>query len=304
MSKCQQELTNCLTWCRRLGIVHLVIHPVLTMRCRLLLLFGVVGMLAAGCARPLHVSFAPAVPEPFPPTSPRCVAIYYSDPPIGYDIIGVVEAEAGRKDTPAAVRKALTVKAAEGGADGIILTQEGEEVQKAGYRVTRWSGLAIKFHPIVVNIPEPRRIIPPLPMTVTKVLVEKGARQLTLLSHGRVVRRYSISLGRNPEGPKIRQGDGKTPEGTYVIEGRNANSRFHRALRISYPNEDDIRRAEQRDVPPGGDIMIHGLREDLAFIGDVHRMVQWTDGCIAVTNKEIEEIWRLVPDGTVVEIKP
>jgi len=261
-------------------------------------------MVAGGCTRPLHVSYAPAVPERLPPTTPGYVAIYYSDPPISYDIIGVVEAEAGTKDTPAAVRKALTVKAAEGGADGIIITQEGEEVQKVGYRITQWRGLAIKFHPIVVNIREPREITPPLPMTVNKVLVEKGARQLTLLSHGRVVRRYSIALGWNPEGPKICQGDGKTPEGTYVIEGRNANSRFHRALRISYPNDDDIKRAEQRDVSPGGDIMIHGLRDDLAFVGDVHRLVQWTDGCIAVTNREIEEIWRLVPDGTVVEIKP
>jgi len=293
-----------LTRSHRPAIVSLVVNPVLTMRCRLLLLFCVLGMATAGCGQPLRVRYVSALPEAFPPTSPGYVAIYYSDPPIGYDIIGVVEAEASRRDTPASVREALTVKAAEGGADGIILTQEGEEARRAGYRITRWRGLAIRFHPFVVTAPEPPQMPPSLPMVVDKILVEKGVRQLTLLSHGRVVRMYTISLGWNPEGPKVCEGDGKTPEGTYVIEGRNANSRFHRALRISYPNEDDLRRAEQLEVPPGGDIMIHGLRGDLAFIGDTHRLVHWTDGCIAVTNQEIEEIWRLVSDGTVVEIRP
>lgn len=136
------------------------------------------------------------------------------------------------------------------------------------------------------------------------VLVEKGARRLTLLSGGRALKTYRITLGRNPNGPKVGVGDCKTPEGTYVIDYRNPKSRNHLALHISYPNPSDIKRANELGVSPGGEIMIHGVRNGFGWIGPLHRLVNWTKGCIAVTNKDIGEIWRAVPDGTRIEIRP
>lgn len=137
-----------------------------------------------------------------------------------------------------------------------------------------------------------------------KVLVIKSKRVLMLLSRGDIIRTYKVALGKQPTGRKMRAGDKRTPEGTYILDSRNADSRFHLALHISYPNESDVLSAHKRGVTPGGDIMIHGLPADLARVGKLHRLSDWTNGCIAVTNPEIEEIWRLVPDGTPIEIKP
>ena len=137
-----------------------------------------------------------------------------------------------------------------------------------------------------------------------KVLVEKKARRLTLLSNGEVIKTYKIALGRNPVGPKERQGDNKTPEGIYIIDSRNRNSDYHLSLHISYPNEIDIKRARERGISPGGDIMIHGLKNGFSWIGASHTEDDWTNGCIAVTNQEMEEIYKFVPDGTIVEIRP
>jgi len=137
-----------------------------------------------------------------------------------------------------------------------------------------------------------------------KILIEKQARLLTLLSKGKVLKTYPIALGGNPLGPKERQGDSKTPEGTYVIDSRNKNSRYHRSLHISYPNGKDKKRAKELGVSPGGDIMIHGIKNGFAWAGELHTGVDWTKGCIAVTDEEIEEIDRLVPNGTLVEIRP
>lgn len=124
------------------------------------------------------------------------------------------------------------------------------------------------------------------------------------MTGSRVIKSYRVALGRNPVGPKRQQGDGKTPEGIYSISGRNAASAFHRALRVSYPNPSDRARAKRAGVTPGGDIMIHGLPNGQGAIGAAHRLTDWTEGCMAVTNAEIEEIWRLVPNGTTVEINP
>ena len=137
-----------------------------------------------------------------------------------------------------------------------------------------------------------------------KVLIEKQARRLTLLSKGEVIKTYRIALGANPVGHKERQGDNKTPEGVYIIDSRNSNSGFHLSLHISYPNAKDKRRAQELGVSPGGDIMIHGLKNGFAQLGASHAETDWTEGCIAVTNQEMEEIYRFVPNGTVVEIKP
>jgi murein L,D-transpeptidase YafK len=137
-----------------------------------------------------------------------------------------------------------------------------------------------------------------------KILVEKKTRRLTLISRGRVLKTYKIALGGNPNGPKERQGDNKTPEGTYVIDARNKDSGYHLSLHISYPNEKDKKRAKELGVSPGGDIMIHGIKNGFSFVGDSHAEVDWTKGCIAVTDEEIEEIDKLAPTGTIVEIRP
>lgn len=137
-----------------------------------------------------------------------------------------------------------------------------------------------------------------------QIVVRKAKRELLLLREGKPLRRYKIALGRTPVGPKRRQGDGKTPEGDYTIVGRNNRSSYYRSLRISYPSAEDILRARRAGVSPGGDIMIHGLPNGLGKLGAAHRERDWTEGCIAVTNEEIEEIWRLVPDGTPIRIEP
>lgn len=137
-----------------------------------------------------------------------------------------------------------------------------------------------------------------------RVLIEKKKRRLTLFSKANVIKIYKIALGGNPVGPKERQGDNKTPEGSYTIESRNQRSNYHLSLRISYPNEKDKARAKALGVSPGGDIMIHGIKNGLSWVGGFHAEIDWTEGCIAVTNKEMEEIARLVPNGTPVEITP
>ncbi len=137
-----------------------------------------------------------------------------------------------------------------------------------------------------------------------KILIEKKDRRLTLISNGKALKTYQIALGGNPIGPKERQGDNKTPEGTYVIDSINKNSRYHLSLHISYPNEKDKKRAKELGVSPGGDIMIHGIKNGYSWAGDLHTEVDWTKGCIAVTDEEIEEIDKLAPTGTTVEISP
>ena len=137
-----------------------------------------------------------------------------------------------------------------------------------------------------------------------KVLIEKKARRLTLLRNSIAIRKYRVALGSNPEGPKTCQGDERTPEGHYIINGRNRNSQYHRSLRVSYPNATDQAAAAKRKCKPGGDIFIHGLPNGKGWIGKGHTLYDWTLGCIAVTNQEIEEIWRLVPNGAAVEIRP
>jgi len=139
---------------------------------------------------------------------------------------------------------------------------------------------------------------------VDRILIEKNARRLMLISQGEVLKSYKIALGGNPIGPKERQGDNKTPEGTYVIDGRNKDSRFHLSLHISYPNERDKKRAKKLGVSPGGDIMIHGIKNGFSWVGDAHTAVDWTKGCVAVTDEGIEEISKLAPNGTIVEIRP
>ena len=137
-----------------------------------------------------------------------------------------------------------------------------------------------------------------------KVLVLKSERTLELLDHGKVLKKYKVALGGAPVGKKEKQGDHKTPEGLYTLDRRNERSQFYRSLHISYPNSEDREHARKSGATPGGDIMLHGLPNGYGWIGARHRLRDWTDGCIAVTNEEIDEIWRAVADGTPIEIRP
>jgi murein L,D-transpeptidase YafK len=136
------------------------------------------------------------------------------------------------------------------------------------------------------------------------LVLTKRLRQLTLYRQGEVVRIYTVALGRNSVGDKERVGDYRTPEGVFHIISRNSNSQYHRALKLSYPDSAHRARAAALGVSPGGEIMIHGLPNGLESYGFAHLQYNWTKGCIAVTNAEIEEIWRAIPDGTPIEIKP
>jgi murein L,D-transpeptidase YafK len=136
------------------------------------------------------------------------------------------------------------------------------------------------------------------------VVVTKSERKLVLMKAGKVFKTYSVALGGSPTGAKKRQGDHRTPEGTYVLDSRNAQSRFYKSIHISYPNAEDGARAARLHVLPGGDVFIHGLPNGYGSIGAGHRLYNWTDGCIAVTNSEMDEIWALVPNGTRILIKP
>lgn len=139
---------------------------------------------------------------------------------------------------------------------------------------------------------------------VDRVLVIKSKRMMLLLKDSEIVKVYRISLGKSPVGHKIKAGDKKTPEGRYILEAKKYPSKYYKAIRISYPNEQDILQAKNLGVLPGGDIMIHGLPADFADIGSIHRIVDWTDGCIAVTNEEMDELWELIPVGIPIDIMP
>jgi murein L,D-transpeptidase YafK len=136
------------------------------------------------------------------------------------------------------------------------------------------------------------------------IVVEKSQHRLSLYRQGTLLRTYLVALGQQPVGDKVRIGDKRTPEGVFYIQARNAQSRYHRALRISYPDALHRARAQSLGVSPGGDIMIHGLPARQAWVGAKHREFDWTEGCIAVTNQEIDEIFTAVPLGTPIQIKP
>ena len=146
----------------------------------------------------------------------------------------------------------------------------------------------------------------PLPTgtTIDRIVIEKSARKLSVLANGKTLKSYRVALGRSPVGAKQQEGDNKTPEGVYKIDGRNPQSNFHLALHVSYPSDEDKTRAAERGVPAGFDIMIHGIQNGRGWIGAFHRLNDWTAGCIALTDEEIEELWRVTPDGTTVEIRP
>jgi murein L,D-transpeptidase YafK len=140
--------------------------------------------------------------------------------------------------------------------------------------------------------------------SVSKVVVRKGERRLYLMDGEDVVRSYRISLGDNPEGHKLYEGDERTPEGDYTLDWRNTESDFYKSIHISYPSEQDRELASAWGLNPGGSIMIHGLPNNVGDLAFAYAGLDWTDGCIAVTNKEMDEIWQLVSDGTTISIQP
>jgi murein L,D-transpeptidase YafK len=141
-------------------------------------------------------------------------------------------------------------------------------------------------------------------VAVDHIVVYKSGRKLVLLSQGKELRSYNVALGGEPLGPKTRRGDHRTPEGVYMLDSRNPASHFYKAFHVSYPNPKDIANAKKLGVSPGGDIMVHGLPKEYAWVGKAHTLHDWTDGCIAVTNEEMDELWNLVPVGTPIEIRP
>lgn len=136
------------------------------------------------------------------------------------------------------------------------------------------------------------------------VVVRKADRRLDLYQSGRLLKSYAVSLGRQPSGHKERQGDGRTPEGEYRLDYRNAGSSFHKSIHISYPNVTDRTAAKSRGVDPGGLVMIHGIKNGLGWLGRLHLSIDWTDGCVAVTDREMDELWRAIPDGAKIVLKP
>jgi murein L,D-transpeptidase YafK len=139
---------------------------------------------------------------------------------------------------------------------------------------------------------------------IDRIVILKSARTLNLMSGGKVVKSYKVALGAAPTGAKQQQGDHKTPEGIYAVQAKIPSSQFHRALLISYPNAADRERARKMGVKPGGSVEIHGIGAKYGWLGAAHREYDWTDGCVAVTNEEIDEIYPLVAVGTLIEIRP
>ena len=137
---------------------------------------------------------------------------------------------------------------------------------------------------------------------VDLIKVDKSAHLMSVYRAGQLIREFRVALGRGGPQPKAQQGDGRVPEGAYRIVAHNPNSAFHLSLRIGYPTPEQVAAAARSGVKPGGDIMIHGLPNRKGWIGAKHTTVDWTDGCVAVTNPEMDWLYRAVPDGTRVEI--
>ncbi len=166
-----------------------------------------------------------------------------------------------------------------------------------------WIRCALLLVASLVQVSAPTGTVAPHEK-VDLIVVEKAAHAMTLMSKGNALKTYRVALSTVPLGAKERVGDHKVPEGKYTIDEKKPASRFHLYLHVSYPNAADRARAKKLGVDPGGEIEIHELEKKYAWLGSMHREKDWTDGCIAVTNAEIEEIYPLVAVGTAVEIRP
>ncbi|NJM80579.1 MAG: L,D-transpeptidase family protein [Flavobacterium sp.] len=144
----------------------------------------------------------------------------------------------------------------------------------------------------------------PIDSKIDAIIVHKSKRELLVYAQGKLLKTYTIALGGNPIGHKVFDGDKKTPEGVYYINDKNPNSGYHKNLGISYPNEKDIEEAKKIGKPVGGAVKIHGLRNKTGIISKIHRWFDWTLGCIALTDDEVDELYHAVPIGTKIEILP
>ncbi len=186
------------------------------------------------------------------------------------------------------------------------------QVAPVAFVVALWCATAAE--PALASAPEPSSTtLPtetgalPVPQPLVAadyVLVRKSERRLYLMREGRVLRSYPVRLGLNPEGHKTEEGDFRTPEGVYTLAARNPRSEFFLSLKVSYPSPDDREDARRRGVPPGGNIMIHGLPNVPRKPLNYYRDVDWTNGCIAVNNDDMLEIWLLTRNSIPVEIRP
>jgi murein L,D-transpeptidase YafK len=158
--------------------------------------------------------------------------------------------------------------------------------------------------PAPAPAPDPWALADIDPDQADKVVVLKGERELYLMHDGRPFKRYEISLGWAPVGHKFMEGDGRTPEGLYTLDYKNEDSEFYRSIHISYPNAQDRRRARAAGVDPGHSIVVHGLGPEMAFLGKTHRAADWTNGCIALTNQEMDEIWSYIDPPVPIDIRP
>jgi len=140
--------------------------------------------------------------------------------------------------------------------------------------------------------------------TADFVYVDKSESKLYLSKDGVIFKEYRVTFGMNPIGPKIQEGDNRTPEGLYMLDYKKENSDFYKSIHISYPNREDLRRARQLGVDPGGDIMIHGLRQDLVPYEYLMNEFNWTNGCIALTNQDVEDLWNYVEVPVPIRIEP
>lgn len=200
---------------------------------------------------------------------------------------------------PLAQNSSSSGSSVEGEARPKASIQRKRGVYNRAMRIRMLTGLAMT---LLAGLCPAQTVVPTL--RADRVLVIKKERTLQLLRQGKVIKSYKIALGGDPVGPKTRQGDHKTPEGLYLLDSRNAHSRFYKAIHISYPNAQERAAARKAGVPPGGDVFVHGLPNGFGWLGSSHRVKDWTDGCIAVTDAEMDEIWAAVPNGTPIEIRP
>jgi murein L,D-transpeptidase YafK len=140
-------------------------------------------------------------------------------------------------------------------------------------------------------------------LAVDRIIVDKAEHRMTLIRGNNVIAVYKVALGKGGLAPKAKEGDGRVPEGAYRITERKADSQFYKALRVGYPTKAETEAARNKGIDPGSNIMIHGLPNGMGWIGSWHRLRDWTAGCVALTDAEMDQLWKLVPVGTIVEIR-
>jgi lipoprotein-anchoring transpeptidase ErfK/SrfK len=252
---------------------------------------------------PAHIR-APslAAPDQYPPARTPIV-----QPTAGQSIASILASKVVAVLSPSATLTKLLAAPVAAPADAVAVSsplRSSETTTRVDARTVISVKSSERFEPLyAVPLPASGARLGP-PAAADSIVVYKRERTLTLFNRGVPVRSYFVALGSKPVGDKQRAGDQRTPEGVFYINAHNPASKFHLALRISYPDDAHRTRAQALGVDPGGDIMIHGLPKEYSAAGKDHRQNDWTNGCVALSNQEIEEIWHAVPDGTPVQIKP